>query len=140
MHVFQTAGVPPRSGRTIFPTIGWTRNSRVALTKSVRPKRVGTARLRAAGQAVARNDTPVSRTGEEMRGRRSAAEGVPYSSGGAARLFVRVPVFDQVHELLAGIRNRDRRGRRGGRSPRRLSAPVAAPADGGRLGVRPRPV
>jgi len=33
--VFQTAGVPPRCGRVILPTMGWTRNSSVALTKSV---------------------------------------------------------------------------------------------------------
>jgi hypothetical protein len=46
MHVFQTAGVPPNNGRIIFPTIGWTRNKRVALTNSVTPNSFGTDRLR----------------------------------------------------------------------------------------------
>jgi hypothetical protein len=46
MQVFHTAGVPPRSGRIIFPTMGWTRNSRVALTNIVRPNSFGTRRLR----------------------------------------------------------------------------------------------
>src|SRR5690349_7280987 len=35
MQVFHTAGVPPRSGRIILPTMGSTRNSKVALVKSV---------------------------------------------------------------------------------------------------------
>jgi hypothetical protein len=39
MQVFQTAGVPPSAGRIILAIIGWTRNSRVALTNSVRAKR-----------------------------------------------------------------------------------------------------
>ena len=55
MHVFQTAGVPPSSGRIILPTIGWTRNKRVALTNSVRPKSIGTDRLR--DRVDVRNDT-----------------------------------------------------------------------------------
>src|SRR3990170_7029922 len=36
MHVFQTAGVPPRRGNTILANIGWTKNNRLALTRSVR--------------------------------------------------------------------------------------------------------
>ncbi len=39
MHVFQTAGVPPSRGSTILANIGWTRNSSVALTSSVRAKK-----------------------------------------------------------------------------------------------------
>jgi hypothetical protein len=35
MQVLHTAGVPPRSGRIILPTIGCTTNSNVALTKRV---------------------------------------------------------------------------------------------------------
>jgi len=35
MQVFQTAGVPPASGRTIFANIGCTRKSSAALTKRV---------------------------------------------------------------------------------------------------------
>src|SRR5262249_26782611 len=44
MQVFQTAGVPPSRGRIILAMIGWTRNRRVALTKSVSAKssRTGT--------------------------------------------------------------------------------------------------
>jgi hypothetical protein len=38
MQVFHTAGVPPRWGRIIFPTIGCTSNKRVALTNSVKAK------------------------------------------------------------------------------------------------------
>jgi hypothetical protein len=41
MHVFQTAGDPPRRGRTILPIIGWMRNSRLALRKSVTAKSRG---------------------------------------------------------------------------------------------------
>jgi hypothetical protein len=41
MHVFQTAGDPPSRGRTILPIIGWTRNRRLALKKSVTAKRKG---------------------------------------------------------------------------------------------------
>src|SRR5678816_1537863 len=32
-QVFQTAGLPPSSGRTIFVNIGWTENSSAALKK-----------------------------------------------------------------------------------------------------------
>src|ERR1700720_4301793 len=39
MQVFQTAADPPRLGSTILPTMGWTRKSKVALTKSVKAKR-----------------------------------------------------------------------------------------------------
>ncbi len=35
MQVFQTIGAPPSMGSTIFATIGWTRNSRNALTNKV---------------------------------------------------------------------------------------------------------
>ena len=35
MQVFHTAGVPPKSGVIILPAIGWTKNSKSALTKSV---------------------------------------------------------------------------------------------------------
>ena len=35
MHVLHTAGVPPRSGRIILPTIGCTTNSSVAPTNMV---------------------------------------------------------------------------------------------------------
>ncbi|MGH7801055.1 MAG: hypothetical protein ACREOW_10585 [Thermodesulfobacteriota bacterium] len=35
MQVLHTAGVPPIRGRIIFPIIGWTKNNRKALTKSV---------------------------------------------------------------------------------------------------------
>jgi len=35
MQVFQTEGVPPKSGKSILATIGWTQNSKAALTKSV---------------------------------------------------------------------------------------------------------
>src|SRR4051794_23866382 len=43
MQVFQTAGVPPNSGSSSLPTIGWTRKSRKALTKSVAANNSGTA-------------------------------------------------------------------------------------------------
>ena len=39
MHVVQTDGDPPSSGRTIFPNIGWTQKSSNALTKSAVAKR-----------------------------------------------------------------------------------------------------
>jgi hypothetical protein len=35
MQVFQTAGTPPSSGKTIFPIMGWTPNDKAALRKSV---------------------------------------------------------------------------------------------------------
>lgn len=35
MQVFHTAGVPPKSGKSIFATIGCTQNKSVALRKSV---------------------------------------------------------------------------------------------------------
>src|SRR5688572_16451760 len=38
MHVFQTAGVPPRSGSTILAIIGWTTNSSDELRNSVMAK------------------------------------------------------------------------------------------------------
>jgi hypothetical protein len=42
MHVFHTAGVPPISGSSILPTIGWTRNSKNALTKRAPANNHGT--------------------------------------------------------------------------------------------------
>src|SRR5262249_2711967 len=39
MHVFQTAGVPPKSGRIILPINGCTRNSSKALQKRVKAKK-----------------------------------------------------------------------------------------------------
>src|SRR5437773_11352792 len=59
MQVFQTAGVPPRSGRSIFATIGWTRktsaapeNAAVAKTSgSDRPRRAPTTTPALAGAA-----------------------------------------------------------------------------------------
>src|SRR5438270_9391948 len=65
MHVFHTAGVPPSSGRIIFPTIGWTRNRSVALTNSVTPNSFGTDRLRGGGDE--RNDTCGETGRREMR-------------------------------------------------------------------------
>jgi hypothetical protein len=38
MHVFHTAGVPPRRGKIILPTIGSTRKRNPALTKRVKEK------------------------------------------------------------------------------------------------------
>jgi hypothetical protein len=35
MQVLHTEGVPPRSGRIIFPAIGWTAKSSAAPTKRV---------------------------------------------------------------------------------------------------------
>src|SRR5438067_447108 len=51
MQVFHTAGVPPRGGSTILPTIGCTRNRSVAPANSVSANavsstRVGTGHLR----------------------------------------------------------------------------------------------
>jgi hypothetical protein len=39
MQVFHTAGVPPRSGKTIFATIGCTEKSNAALTNNVSPNK-----------------------------------------------------------------------------------------------------
>jgi hypothetical protein len=39
MHVVHTAGEPPKSGRIILATIGWTENRRKAPRQSVRAKR-----------------------------------------------------------------------------------------------------
>src|SRR5438132_929756 len=41
MHVFQTDGVPPSRGRTIFAIMGSTRNNSVALTNRVPAKSQG---------------------------------------------------------------------------------------------------
>src|ERR1051325_8110593 len=38
MHVVHTAGLPPNHGRMNFAISGWTRNSRKAPVKMVRPK------------------------------------------------------------------------------------------------------
>jgi hypothetical protein len=38
MQVFQTAGVPPSNGSSIFATSGWIEKSRAELTKIVTPK------------------------------------------------------------------------------------------------------
>jgi hypothetical protein len=35
MHVFQTDGVPPNKGSTIFENIGWTANRSAAFTNNV---------------------------------------------------------------------------------------------------------
>ena len=45
MQVFQTAGLPPSSGSTIFPNIGSATNTSAALVKSVAPKRGVSSRL-----------------------------------------------------------------------------------------------
>src|SRR5262245_8875586 len=50
MHVFQTWGVPPRRGRTSLPIMGWTRNSKKALTNRVAAKN-GRAKGLPPGQA-----------------------------------------------------------------------------------------
>src|SRR5437870_5190002 len=42
MQAFHTAGLPPSSGRIIFPTIGWTMNKSDALTNSVTANSSGT--------------------------------------------------------------------------------------------------
>ena len=42
MQAFHTAGLPPSSGRIIFPTIGWTMNNSDALTNSVTANSSGT--------------------------------------------------------------------------------------------------
>src|SRR5438552_18213461 len=49
MQAFQTAGLPPSSGSTILPTIGWTMNSSDALTNSVTANSSGTGQLPGAG-------------------------------------------------------------------------------------------
>jgi len=38
MQVFHTCGVPPNFGRIILPIMGWTKNSKKALTNNVRAK------------------------------------------------------------------------------------------------------
>jgi hypothetical protein len=43
MQVFQTAGVPHNTGRSIFATIGCTENNKPALTKMVIANRTVTA-------------------------------------------------------------------------------------------------
>ncbi len=52
-EVFQTEGLPPSSGRTNLATIGWTRNTRLALAKMVTAKN-GRRRRRAGGLGVRR--------------------------------------------------------------------------------------
>jgi hypothetical protein len=52
MHVVQTAAVPPRSGRTIFATIGWTEKRRAADSPSVSANRKGKATSRTAKAAA----------------------------------------------------------------------------------------
>ncbi|HUS09219.1 MAG TPA: hypothetical protein VMZ30_02045 [Pyrinomonadaceae bacterium] len=37
MQVFHTAGVPPRTGKSIFATIGCTEKSKAALTNNAMP-------------------------------------------------------------------------------------------------------
>src|SRR4051794_37513834 len=49
MHVVQTAGEPPRSGRAILAIIGWGGNSRTAPRPSVRAYRSGKVVLGAGG-------------------------------------------------------------------------------------------
>src|SRR5882762_4991158 len=51
IEVVQTAGTPPSSGRTILATIGWTRNSRLELSSSVRTN--GARRISAGRHAPA---------------------------------------------------------------------------------------
>ncbi len=46
MHVPQTAGEPPTSGRVILATIGWTLKSRAALKNNVEAKSKSTDHLR----------------------------------------------------------------------------------------------
>src|SRR5688572_5225662 len=46
MHVFQTAGVPPSNGRTIFEKIGWMANSRAAFRKIAAVNTAATSRDR----------------------------------------------------------------------------------------------
>src|SRR5262245_2281937 len=129
MQVFQTAGVPPRRGRTIFPTIGWTRNRRVALTNRVTPNSFGTRQLRGGrvrgrptwygGFRRRRGDEGTDASSRDQR-RAEAREGPDYDGHhrgphgpplAKTRLFVHVPVFDQVEEIFRGLG--DRRGRRG---------------------------
>jgi hypothetical protein len=39
MHVFQTAGVPPSTGSSIFAIMGWTEKSSAELTNIVSPNK-----------------------------------------------------------------------------------------------------
>jgi len=55
MHVFHTAGVPPRRGSSSLPIIGWTEKSRQALTSSVRAKRKVSRRRRAMTRRIMRD-------------------------------------------------------------------------------------
>src|SRR6185312_6443001 len=52
MQAFHTAGLPPSSGRIIFPTIGWTMNSSDALTNSVTANSSGTGGTPVANRAM----------------------------------------------------------------------------------------
>jgi hypothetical protein len=52
MHVFQTAGVPPKRGRIILAIIGWIKNSSRALTKSVMEKRSGKEKISPRGPKI----------------------------------------------------------------------------------------
>jgi hypothetical protein len=45
MQAFHTAGLPPKSGKTILPTMGWIMNNNEALTKSVAANNRGTGAL-----------------------------------------------------------------------------------------------
>src|SRR6516164_7333525 len=82
MQVFHTAGVPPSSGRVILPTMGSTRNSRVALQNSVSANTISIgmrmdSRLQA-GRWVLRGVAP----GALCRGRPAAAGGGAGGGGG----------------------------------------------------------
>src|SRR5256885_1630703 len=75
MHVFHTAGVPPRSGSIILPTSGSTRNSNAALKNSVSANTIS-IRPGGGGKGV----SPTGRVKEE--GGRMKGAGVAGSSWG----------------------------------------------------------
>jgi hypothetical protein len=68
MHVFQTAGVPPRNGRTIFASIGCTQKSRKALRKMV-----------IANRAANGSELPEQISKEEAAPLQADPAAVPYS-------------------------------------------------------------
>src|SRR6185312_5076809 len=82
MQAFHTAGLPPSSGRIIFPTIGWTMNNSDALTNSVTANSSGTGGTPVANRAM-RTQTGVVVLGVRkascklMRGKRGSAHPLP---------------------------------------------------------------
>src|SRR5262249_54347119 len=91
MQVFHTAGVPPSSGRIIFPTIGWSKNRSAALKNSVRENSTGKVNTPVKGGRRMELTAAAARNPEGLEAGPGSASSPPDESGLGPRRMGRRP-------------------------------------------------